>query len=502
MINIIMEAVDLGGFSESRNDSIRLNFSSDEPVNLDTGVELLMNNKSAANMNGGGGAAKKVDFTSSSMDDLERELNDMVGGDPGGDNSGGGGGGGGDSRFFGGISDWFSPSPQPSISSSTAADSKIGQATKESIGNAQTWDGFMKLNDTHIANSGSSAAAAASKPMSEIEKRRKKRAMIRKLDEWRDKGFLKNASHYNMDSNFEEVEDEYETALEDKRKSESLKLQAWWLKTLVTTVEFGSSYIDFDLSGFGEQVEDDIHSYDDIFEELYEKYKGGKMHPVVSLLLKLGLTAATVNITNRALSTATPGFRDVIKQSPDLMKMFTSATVDAMSQKSPGFSFANQMMDPPKQPPTSFGPAMEPPQKRSVRPDLQEARGGTGVQDARNGLGMRLRESGVDMQDNFQRFNEPEKQIPHQASNRPQMRGPSADIEQLFSGLKPSPTASNNAANTISDATESMVPIPGGDDSIVSIASLKELQNTQLPKSSSKRRNRSEKNMNVVSLDI
>ena len=77
------------------------------------------------------------------------------------------------------------------------------------------------------------------------------------------------------------------------------------------------------------------------------------------------------------------------------------------------------------------------------------------------------------------------------------MRGPSADIEQLFSGLKPSINQTSNNSET-----DSLAPIPGGDDSIVSIASLKELQNTQLPKSSSKRRNRSEKNLNVVSLDI
>jgi hypothetical protein len=484
-----METVELGGFSETKNDPIRLNFGGggfDEPASLDTGIDLLMNHKGAA-------SPKKVDFTSSSMDDLERELNSMVDGPEMGGSSGSSGS---TTKLFGGISDWFSSSPKPTVGSTTLSgtDSKIGQATKESIGNAQTWDGFMKINDTHVANGvSSSSSASSSKNLSELEKRRKKRAMIKKLDEWRDKGLLKNASHYNMDSNYEEVEDEYETALEDKRKSESLKLQAWWLKTLVTTVEFGSSYIDFDLSGFGEQVEDDIHSYDEIFEELYEKYKGGKMHPVVSLLLKLGLTAATVNITNRALSTATPGFRDVIKQSPELMKMFTSATVDAMSQKSPGFSFANQMMDPPMSQappkafsaPSSFGPPMEPVSQRSVRPDLQEARGNNGFG---NGLGMSLRES-----DDFPQ----QQQQQQQKTNRPQMRGPSADIEQLFSGLKPSINQTSNNSET-----DSLAPIPGGDDSIVSIASLKELQNTQLPKSSSKRRNRSEKNLNVVSLDI
>jgi hypothetical protein len=96
-------------------------------------------------------------------------------------------------------------------------------------------------------------------------------------------------------------------------------------------------------------------------------------------------------------------------------------------------------------------------------------------------------------------FPQQQQQQQQPKTNRPQMRGPSADIEQLFSGLKPS---INNQTFSEMDSLAPITGGGGGDDSIVSIASLKELQNTQLPKSSSKRRNRSEKNLNVVSLDI
>ena len=45
--------------------------------------------------------------------------------------------------------------------------------------------------------------------LSEREKRRKKRLMLKKLEEWKDKGMLKDSGNFSMDSNYDEIEDEY-----------------------------------------------------------------------------------------------------------------------------------------------------------------------------------------------------------------------------------------------------------------------------------------------------
>ena len=69
---------------------------------------------------------------------------------------------------------------------------------------------------------------------------------------------------------------------------------------------------------------------------------------------------------------------------------------------------------------------------------------------------------------------------------RPEMKGPqSNDIDDILSGLKTKNI--NIQPNT-------------GNDSMVSVSSLKELQNTNIPKKSNRKRNTSEKN--VISLDI
>jgi len=143
--------------------------------------------------------------------------------------------------------------------------------------------------------------------LSDREKRRKKRAMIKKLEEWYEKGLIKQHSNFTLDSSYEEIEDEYETALEDKRKKDSIKLQGWWFMTFVNSIEYANAAFnpfDINLDGWGEQITEDLDSYDEIFSELHDKYKGGKLAPEISLLLRMAFSAAVVNFTNKALSTA------------------------------------------------------------------------------------------------------------------------------------------------------------------------------------------------------
>jgi hypothetical protein len=449
-----METVDLNGLG---NQPIKLNFSDDSaPVKLDTDIELLMNSSKMSNNSSSSNKTTKVNLNN--VSDLDRELDDMLKETESVNNNT-------NENADKGLFSWFTKSNPP-----PASDSKVGQATKEGLGSSQTWDGFAKYNDSYVASE-----KIAYKPIQEAERRRKKKAMLQKLNQWRTRA---NEPMVSPDLSFEEIEEEYEYELDLKLKRDSVRMQADWLKIAATTIEYGCSTVDFDISGFSEQIDENITEYDEIFEELYERYKGGKVHPVVSLLFKLGVTAATINFTNRVLSsTATPGFQDIIKQSPELMKTWTASTAAAMSQQNPAFNFMNQLV----QPPTSFGPKSEPPQHKPTRPDLTEARG------------LRLREEpGVDLYDNNYHKVANSNNSNNNSNNsnndstqtRPPMRGPSADIEQMFAGLKP---ASSN---------------PHKDDSIVSISSIKDLQNTQLPKHNKNRRNRSDKNLNVVSLDI
>jgi hypothetical protein len=466
-----MEEINLG-LSDLEPISLSFNddFSGPPPtpsVSFGTGIELLMNDKKKS-------SSSSVNIDLGELDRIEDELNELT--DKASSSSETKTLSGFASNLFG-----FGNTTQ-STSANERSDSKLGSATAESIGGkSSTWDGFSKVNDIPMDKSGGSAR------MTDREKRRKKRAMIKKLEEWYEKGLIKHITHFNLDSPYEEVEDEYETALEDKRKKDSIKLQGWWFMTFVNSVEYANAAFnpfDLNLDGWGEQVSEDIDSYEEIFSELHEKYKGGKMAPELSLLLRLGFSAAVVNFTNKALSSATPGFNDVIRQSPELMKAFTNATVNSMSQQSPGFAFANNLMQEQSSRPRGPPPpapvetkSMPPPQRPSMqftsnRPDINAGRGAM------------FREEGVDMNNQFGDLNQEESR----QSQRPEMRGPqNTDIDNILAGLKTRTVNIHESAPTQED------------DSMISISSLRDAQNATMPKRT-RRKQRSDKN--TISLDI
>lgn len=491
-----MEVIDLG---INDFEPLSLNMGQKPSSNFGPGIELLMNDKKKSS------SSNSINIDLGELNKLEDELNEL---------SGNGNGNG------------FSNTPKQSSETKTLSgfaanlfnfggntnnsnnistiheelnDSKLGHATAESVGNTSTWDGFAKMSEVPLSSS-------SAPKMNDREKRRKKRAMIKKIDEWYEKGILKHNSHFNIDSNYEEVEDEYETALEDKRKKDSVKLQGWWFMTFVNSIEYANTAFnpfDLNLDGWGEQISEDLDSYEEIFSELHDKYKGGKLSPEISLLLRLGFSAAVVNITNKALSTATPGFNDVIRQSPELMKMFTSATVQSMSQQSPGFSMVNNIASGqgngqgPSGINNTFGPPPAPIETKnhppSARPSMQYTEHPGNRPDISASRGAMFREQGVDVNNNQDNFSRQSSAIPIQAPNtgaRPEMRGPqNTDINNILAGLKTREVVTNESASNQEE-----------NDSMISISSLKDMQNSNMPKRTNRRKQRSDKN--IVSLDI
>jgi len=439
------------------------------------GIELLMNDKKRS-------SSHSVNVDLGDLDNMENELNDLSksvsGAEPitSSGNSGSSSGG-----FSGFASNLFG------MGSSEKTDSKLGQATKETTGTTKTWDGFTKINDIPTEN------YSASSNMTEREKRRKKKHMIKKLEEWYEKGQIKNITHFTNDSDYQEVEDEYETFLEEKRRKDSIKLQGWWFMTAVNSIEYANAAFDpfgINLDGWGEQISEDIDSYDEIFSELYDKYKGGKM---------------------------APEFNDVIRQSPELMKMFTNATVSSMSQQSPGFAFANNIANGggnrPEPVNTSFGPPPAPVETKNMAPpqrpnmnfnDLPGNR-----QDINAARGAMFREKGVDMNNSYSDPNKQEKSIrtpsqfnPSVGQTRPEMKGPqNSDINNLLSGLK-TRTINIHESSPSPAPQQQYQPVFAEDDSLISIASLKDMQGTNMPKKVNRGRNRSDKNTSSISLDI
>jgi hypothetical protein len=154
-----------------------------------------------------------------------------------------------------------------------------------------------------------------------------------------------------------------------------------------------------------------------------------------------------------------------------------------MSQQSPGFAFANNLMQDNKPrgppPPAPVETKSQPPPQR---PAMVYTEAPSNRQDINMARGAMFREQGVEV-NNFQSANEP---APQMRSTRPDMRGPqNTDIDNILSGLKTRTVNIHEQQNTEDN------------DSMISISSLKEIQNNNMPKKSKRRSDK-----NVVSLDI
>jgi hypothetical protein len=184
--------------------------------------------------------------------------------------------------------------------------------------------------------------------MTKEELLREKFKFLRKLEALEAKG-VNLTKKYTMESPLAEMQGEYEMIMEEKTKQNSIKFQGNMLMACINGIEFLNNRFDpFDvkLDGWGEQINENNTDYDDIFGELYEKYKSkATIAPELKLLFNLGGSAMMVHMSNTMFKSAMPGMDDILRQNPDLMRQFQSAAVNSMAGSNPGFSgFMSNMM--------------------------------------------------------------------------------------------------------------------------------------------------------------
>ena len=463
------------------------NSFSQKKTNFGGGLELLMNDKIKE------GNKPTSDIDLEDLNNLENELNNLVDDVPVGESFNP------KSDFFSNPSGSFDEKPSVRFSDSTSS-MGIGEATAQTAGESKTWDGYSKFNNIPV----NPDKVLPNEPkLSKEELLREKFKFLRKLEALEKKG-VELSKKYNMDSPLQEMMGEYETIMEEKAKQNSVKFQGNMMMAVINGIEFLNNRFDpFDikLDGWSEQINENITDYDDIFGELYDKYKSrASMSPELKLLFQLGGSAMMVHMTNTMFKSAMPGMDDILRQNPDLMRSFQSAAVNSMSQSNPGFSgFMSGLMNdsgkyggndngmgppPPMatQGPNAMPPSMNRPGNNNYanRPDLNFSRSN-------------FVDDGINLRENFER---PDAQEKSRRQPRPEMKGPS-DISDILSGLK---TKTINIQEPQQNAGQSGVGMNTNDNSTISISDLKDLQaDGNMPKKS-KRRQKSASN--TVSLDI
>ena len=436
--------------------------------NFGSGIELLMNDKAKE-----GSKKMSSDINLDDLNNLENELNNLSEDTTYTSTK---------SNFFSGISSSDENTNDKSQSSGPGSGSVRFGGLDE---NSQTWDGYGKFNN--IPLNPDTPAAPTQPQISKEEMLREKFKILRKLEALEKKG-VEFSRKYTMESSLAEMQGEYETIVDEKNKKNSMKFQGNMLMAIINGIEFLNNRFDpFDikLDGWSEQVNENIQDYDDIFGELFEKYKSrATMAPELKLLFQLGGSGMMIHMTNTMFKSAMPGMDDILRQNPDLMRQFQTAAVNSMGQTNPGFSgFMGGMMNgndaPPPPPMATQGPrAVPPPTGRPGNNNYMNGGGGGGGGGGNDGI--HFRETPRPINTSL------EQDRRYTPSLRPEMKGPS-DISEILSGLK---------TKTISIPAEQ----DNNNNSTISINDLKDLQGDGNVPKRSKRRPKSDKN--TVSLDI
>ena len=485
--------------------------------NFGGGIELLMNDNKPFSH----GPTSDIDIDD--LNNLENELNDLAKNTTPLTNTFESGLFGIKTNYDDGASVRFNDEPSIRILGSNRDgdnyDQNLGKSTANTSSDAKTWDGYGKFNNIPV----NPDHPMSNEPkLSKDEMLREKFKYLRKLEALEKKG-VELTKKYNMESNLQEMMGEYEMIMEEKTKLNSIKFQKNMMMSVINGIEFLNNRFDpFDvkLDGWGEQINENNTDYDDIFGELYEKYKSkATIAPELKLLFNLGGSAMMVHMSNTMFKSSMPGMDDILRQNPDLMRQFQSAAVNSMAGSNPGFAgFMGGLMEKDPQPPSGRGPpppmatqgpnGMQPPPNRAGnnvgamnvgRADISMARGnftpGPGPSFTDDGISIRENNIGIPG------FTSP--QPAQKSSRRPDMKGPS-DISDILSGLKTKTinigNNNNNMSNDMTNHSKDIIIEDINNNSTISIDDLKSIQSdANIPKRT-RRRPKSDKN--TVSLDF
>lgn len=187
--------------------------------------------------------------------------------------------------------------------------------------------GYKSDDDNNINLNANSNNVQYQEEKSYEELLKEKHQILIELDKLEKKG-LQPSRKYTMSSNLEEMKYEYEQLKKQRETEQSVKSYRKILMFVVNGVEFLNKRfdpLDIKLNGWSESVYDNIGDYDEVFEELHEKYNSKvKMAPEIRLVMMVGGSAFMFHLTN-SLFKSSNGVGDILNNNPDILKQFASA---------------------------------------------------------------------------------------------------------------------------------------------------------------------------------
>jgi len=178
------------------------------------------------------------------------------------------------------------------------------------------------------------AKRAEEVPKSASEIMKEKNELLAKLTAMERRG-VNLSRTYDAGSDIEEIRAEYGRIKAAREIENSVKFQRKMLMATVTAIEFLNNRFDpFDveLEGWSESVHESVEDYDEVFEELYEKYKGrAQIAPEIKLMMMLGGSAFMFHLTKTMFKSSIPGMDEILRQNPEIARQVAAAAARTMA---------------------------------------------------------------------------------------------------------------------------------------------------------------------------
>jgi hypothetical protein len=208
------------------------------------------------------------------------------------------------------------------------------------------------------------------------------------------------SKRYSMASSYEDMQFEHDRLKKQRDVEKSIKFSRKILMALVSGVEFLNGKFDpFDvkLEGWSENIMENVSDYDEVFEELHDKYSDSvKMAPELKLIAMVAGSGFMFHLTNSLFKSATPKLSDILKQNPDIMRNISEAAAKNMGSTinqefGQGDFIGNMMkeginMKMNQQRPGPVGPMGQYAQQSGGRPGQAKMSGPVGIDELLNEL--------------------------------------------------------------------------------------------------------------------
>jgi hypothetical protein len=164
--------------------------------------------------------------------------------------------------------------------------------------------------------------------------------ILNKLQRFSQKKGLRVNARLTMYSAIDELRSEIKRIRYSVEVDQSVKFSRRMMVAMITGMEFmNKRYDPFDLKleGWSESMMENVEDYDEVFEELFIKYRSSvSVPPEIKLMMMVGGSGMMFHLSNSMFKSLVPNVNDVMKQNPDLMANMMSAVQSTMGAPAAG----------------------------------------------------------------------------------------------------------------------------------------------------------------------